>query len=184
MQRLCGVFPFWYFLATAILWPSQVKGFELHTAGSARRMPTQGCGHSHGIRSHEKEKKIFSVFGTKLVDDASYNAYDTLNKPSSRTEVNADIRATLSVALALAIATSSFVETATAEPLSQSIPDFQTTETVADSSTDSLPPTTKVAREGSPAGNAVLGAWVGISGFAGIKGVYDRIQQEQEDNWQ
>ena len=176
MKSPRDVFPFWCFLAI------QVNGFELHTADLARRMPTQGCGHSHGIHSHAKENSFFSVFRTELFDDSNCDAHDTRNKPSSTKEVNAAIRSTLSTALALAILTFSFVETATAEPLSQSLPDFQTTMTVADSRTDSLPPTTQLESQGSPAGNAVLGAWVGISGFAGIKGVYDRIQQEREDN--
>lgn len=188
MKRPHIVFCFWSLLATTILWPRYVKGFELHTTAcskshnTARRTPTLSRRHPHGIRSDAKEIKLSSVFRTKLADDASYNTRDTSNRSSSRKEVNVVIRSTLSIGLvAFAIDTSSFAETASAEILSQSAPDFQTTVIVADSSMDSLPPTTQGENGGSPAGNAVLAAWVGISGFAGIKGVYDRFQQEEED---
>lgn len=187
MKRPHIAFCFWSLLATTILWPRYVKGFELHSTArskshnTARRMPTLSRRHPHGIRSDAKESILSSVFRTKLADGASYNTRDTSNRSSSRKELNVVIRSTLSIALALAIATSSFTETASAEILSQSALDFQTIVIVADSSTDSLPPTTQGENGGSPAGNAVLAAWVGISGFAGIKGVYDRFQQEEED---
>ena len=130
MKRPHIVFCFWSLLATTILWPRYVTGFELHTTAcskshnTARRMPTLSRRHPHGTRSDAKENKLSSIFRTKLADDASYNTRDTSNRSrtTSRKEVNVVIRSTFSIGLALAIATSFFVETASAEILSQSAP--------------------------------------------------------------
>jgi len=81
-------------------------------------------------------------------------------------------RSILASSLALTLATCSFVEMANAEPTI-----LQTTAVIANSDTASTDPEDS---SGSPAGNAVVYAWVGISAFAGVKGISDRVQQEQQ----
>jgi hypothetical protein len=115
------------------------------------------------------------------------------NFPSRhRKAQNCAIRSSLASLFAAALVTSSSIEIAKAESIAPTTPFIETNTVAVSSSTASAPSMEFVsssafalAQEESAgsldAGNIILYAWIGISGYAGIKGVVDISKRNQEE---
>ena len=174
MKNICLSFLSWALVAVTVLSSIHVEAFGWNTLSIfqvpviASRMPQERCRNSHSLSSVMRVNSISSILSTAVIEKPSVT--DTCTDPNT---LKIARRSILASSLALTLATCSFVEMANAES-----PIVQTTAVVANSDTVSTDP---VESSGSPAGNAVVYAWVGISAFAGVKGISDRIQQEQQE---
>lgn len=183
MKNACLNFLSWALVSVAFDLSIQVEAFERNARRAIRPAPRRStspviangllkkrCNDSHDPFDAMRDCSLSSALPTGTGEEASLADTAFPRHQNTWQIARRSIFAT-SFALAL-VATGPFLKVAKAEPTLI----IQTTVSVASAETG-----VPEKNDGSAAGNAIVLAWVGISAFAGVKGIYDRIQQEQEE---
>jgi len=173
------------FIALTVLLPIRnVVSLGLHQQSIARskppmivcRMPHCACKDSRDVHNGKNEITSFYSPQKWILDGETHGGDKALL--SLHTSLGPVMRSMFANGLAFALVWFSAVESSTAETFEPTRNTFDTTGVLIAST---IAPTESSAVGTSAGGNLVLGAWIGISGYAGIKGIWDKYQSYQQD---